>query len=278
MISFPMKNTTHSRHHHGNENKDMDYVHRHKLKKINPDSDEYEIVLYLDDHLTEFSDELGRVPKKSKDILTETRQLIRNRYPNIKINLIRVIIGGIVVTSIPLMGGNSSAAEESEISGTTSTSTQTSISQSIYYTVLQGDTLWNLSRKFNTSIVDIKQANRLTSDGLMINQRLIIPKAFHTVASGDYLSVLAKKYGTTIQAIKEANGLISDGTRIGQMLIIPSIIGGESQTVATIPVPPVQVITYTVISGDSLSVIAKRFDTTIEALRSDNHLTSDLST
>jgi peptidoglycan DL-endopeptidase LytF len=95
-----------------------------------------------------------------------------------------------------------------------------------YYQVASGDTLWIISRKFNTSVDFIKKANYLISDVLQLNQRLIIPKAFHKVTTGDYLTVLAKKYGTTVDAIKEVNNLTSDATRLGQTLIIPILIDG----------------------------------------------------
>nr|WP_264757809.1 peptidoglycan endopeptidase [Neobacillus dielmonensis] len=148
--------------------------------------------------------------------------------------------------------------------------------KSIYYQATSGDTLYGLSKKFNTSIDNIKRANHLTTDVLQINQRLIIPLAFHTVGPGDYLSVLAKNYGTTAEAIKEANGLVNDAVNLGQTLIIPVVMGTSIPAAATpSPAAPNQTSSYTVVAGDSLSVIAKRFGISVEALKSTNQLTSD---
>jgi peptidoglycan DL-endopeptidase LytF len=250
----------------------MEYFQRHELKKLSSGNDEYAIIVYLNDQLTEISDELGTESKPREDFLTRTKQLINEKYPNIKITMVKVMVGGMALTSINLIGGNASKAEAA---GTTTT--QVSQADSIYYHVGAGDTLWSISKKYNATVDNIKRANQLTSDVLSINQRLIIPKAIHTVAAGDYLTVLAKKYGTTVNAIKEANGLTTDETRIGQTLIIPTLIGGQSVDPNTIaPSTSTQVTKYTVVSGDSLYAIAKRFGTSVDALRSNNQLSSDI--
>lgn len=250
----------------------MEYFQRHELKKSS-ENDEYSIIVYLNDQLTEFSEELGTETKPREDFLTKTKQLINEKYPNIKITMVKVMVGGMALTSIDLIGENSSSAKAA---GTTTTP-HVSQTDSIYHQVSAGDTLWNISRKYNATVDNIKQANHLRSDVLSINQRLIIPKAIHTVATGDYLTVLAKKYGTTVNAIKEANGLTTDETRIGQTLIIPTLIGGQAaETNTSVPSTPTQGTKYTVVSGDSLFAIAKRFGTSVDALKSSNQLSSDL--
>ena len=45
----------------------------------------------------------------------------------------------------------------------------------IEYTVRAGDTLWLLSRRYNTTVDAIKQLNGLSSDMLSIGQVLKIP-------------------------------------------------------------------------------------------------------
>ncbi|WP_078433814.1 LysM peptidoglycan-binding domain-containing protein [Metabacillus halosaccharovorans] len=253
----------------------MDNNPRFKLERMNNQKDEYKIVLYLD-NLSEFSNELGTIPRERKDVITIAKQIVKVNYPNLKVKMVKVIIGGIAVTSLPLVSDNSPRVQAEE--RTKSTITQDG---SVYYQVLSGDTLWNLSKKFNTTIDHIKRANHLTSDILRLNQQLIIPKAFHTVETGDYLTVLAKEYGTTVHAIKTANGLTSDSTRLGQILTIPIVMNAQGSNSVSSQSPPVatnknQPTTYTVVPGDTLSHIGKRYGTTVEALRSTNQLTSDL--
>lgn len=90
------------------------------------------------------------------------------------------------------------------------------------YTVVAGDTLWELAERFGTSVSAIKTANGLTSDTIQIGQVLKIPGKVHTVVAGDTLWELAETYDTTVAAIKELNGLTSDTIQIGQVLRIPS--------------------------------------------------------
>lgn len=141
----------------------------------------------------------------------------------------------------------------------------------ITYTVVAGDTLWALARRFNTTVDAIKSLNNLTSDRLSIGQTLLIPKTngnitppnylTYTVIAGDTLWALARRFNTTVNAIKSLNNLTSDQLSIGQQLKIPS--GTQN------------VITYTVVAGDNLWRIALRFNTTVDAIKQLNNLTSD---
>ncbi|GKU83007.1 hypothetical protein NCCP28_24030 [Niallia sp. NCCP-28] len=251
----------------------MNEYQRYKLKKKDPQSDEYILIIYADNYLLEFSDELGNSQKEKTSIISTAKQIIRERYPSFKVTMIKVMVGGIVVTALPFIAYNPMSAQAAE-----PTAVNSQISSSIYYEVKAGDTLWNISKKFNASIDQIKQANQLSTDMLQLNQRLLIPQAFHKVEAGDYLTVLAKKYNVSVAAIKEANGLTSDATNLGQILIIPLLINNQS---LSNPAPAAatannQGTNYIVVSGDSLSLIAKRFGTTVEALKSSNQLTSDM--
>ena len=85
----------------------------------------------------------------------------------------------------------------------------------------------------------------------------------YTVRSGDTLWVLAQRYGTTVDAIKSLNGLTSNILNIGQVLKIPTPTDYNY-------------FEYTVRSGDTLWVLAQRYGTTVNAIKSLNGLTSDL--
>lgn len=172
--------------------------------------------------------------------------------------------------------------------GTVQTATQQT-----NYVVVSGDTLFRLSQRFGTSVDAIKQANNLTSDFLRIGQSLTIPngqttttptqqtqltqQTNYTVVSGDTLSAIAKRYGTTVDAIKTRNNLTSDFLRIGQALVIPS--NGtvtSTQPPSTQTTAPTTTTTYIVVAGDTLSQIAARNGTTVDAIRRSNQLTTDL--
>lgn len=84
----------------------------------------------------------------------------------------------------------------------------------------------------------------------------------YEVQSGDSLYKLATKYGLTINELKEANNLTKNIIYQGQYLYIPN---GNHQNGRN----------YTVISGDTLTKIAKKFATTVTRLQTANNLTND---
>ncbi|MBD5529666.1 MAG: LysM peptidoglycan-binding domain-containing protein, partial [Lachnospiraceae bacterium] len=141
------------------------------------------------------------------------------------------------------------------------------------YVVRSGDTLWLIARRYNTTVDAIKRLNGLTGDNLNIGQVLRIPTSESTggsyfeyvVRSGDSLWLIAQRYNTTVDAIKNLNGLSGNALSIGQILKIPS--AGAS---------PVPYFEYTVRSGDTLWQLARRYGTTVSAIKSLNGLSSDI--
>ncbi len=85
----------------------------------------------------------------------------------------------------------------------------------------------------------------------------------YTVKSGDTLYAIASRFNTTVDAIKRLNNLTSNTLQIGQVLKIPTEEKEESTT------------TYTVKRGDTLYAIASRFNTTVDAIKRLNNLTSN---
>ncbi|MCM1536764.1 MAG: LysM peptidoglycan-binding domain-containing protein [Clostridium sp.] len=148
----------------------------------------------------------------------------------------------------------------------------------IEYVVRSGDTLWQLAQRYNTTVDAIKRLNGLTSDNLRIGQVLQIPSSGtgssggastsyfeYTVRSGDTLWLLAQRYNTTVDAIKNLNGLSGNNLSIGQILKIPS--SGASSS---------PYFEYTVRSGDTLWLLAQRYDTTVDAIKNLNGLSSNI--
>ena len=80
----------------------------------------------------------------------------------------------------------------------------------------------------------------------------------YTVVKGDTLSSIAKKYGTTYQKLAKYNGIENPNLiHVGQKIKIPGTVQ-EKPAPASKP----EYIVYTVVKGDNLSKIAKRYGTT----------------
>jgi LysM repeat protein len=145
------------------------------------------------------------------------------------------------------------------------------------YTVVSGDTLWSVARKFNVSVDELKSLNNLTTNSISVGQVLKIPgyipptqtQTTYVVQKGDSLWSIASAFNTTTADIMSLNNLTSTTLSIGQELKIPS------PTTPTTPITPTN-NTYTVQSGDSLWTIANKFGVTVTELRSLNNLTSDI--
>lgn len=91
------------------------------------------------------------------------------------------------------------------------------------HTVVSGDTLYSLGKKYGLTVDELKSINKLTSDTIKVGQVLTVSKTTHKVVSGDTLFSLAKKYETTVAALKSLNGLKSDTIKVGQILRLPEI-------------------------------------------------------
>ena len=94
------------------------------------------------------------------------------------------------------------------------------------YIVKKGDSLYQIAKKYNTTVAELKKLNNLTSNLLSINQELIVPGikeeyTVYIVKKGDSLYQIAKKYNTTVEEIKKLNNLKSNLLSINQELYIP---------------------------------------------------------
>ncbi len=85
----------------------------------------------------------------------------------------------------------------------------------------------------------------------------------YCIQPGDSLYLIAVKYGITVSSIMQSNGLWST-----------TIIPGQTLKITPKNTAPTVSSVYTVCSGDTLYLIAQRFGTTVDALKSANNLSS----
>jgi len=170
------------------------------------------------------------------------------------------------------------------------------IPETFRYTIQPGDSLYLIGLKFGTNAAALINANGLKSAEIYPGQTLTIPRQLqgqHIVTTGDTLYLLAKRYGTTIDALVKLNGLKTTELLPGQALLLPGSETGAAQPDTeqvgssdggTAPVPaggrwspvPEGVSLYHVRSGETLWELAQRFNTTQSAIKTTNHLHTDL--
>ena len=108
-----------------------------------------------------------------------------------------------------------------------STPPSNSTSKDTVYTVVKGDTLRKIAKKYGTTYQKLAAYNSIANpNNISIGQEIRIPNPTlpltYTVVKGDSLGKIAKKYGTTTQKLADYNN-ISNPNRIyvGQKIKIP---------------------------------------------------------
>lgn len=141
------------------------------------------------------------------------------------------------------------------------------------YIVQKGDSLYSIAGRFGTSVQALMDLNNLLTTNLSIGQTLKLPSSgqvtppaqntnTYIVQKGDSLYAIAGKYGTTVNKLMELNNLSTSALAIGQKLIVPS--------------SNITTKTHTVASGDTLYSIARRYNTTVDAIKRANNLSSNM--
>lgn len=144
----------------------------------------------------------------------------------------------------------------------------------ITYTVKPGDTLSKIARKYGTTVSNIISLNPSIKNPNLIYPGEIftikqsdnenVTSTVYTVVRGDTLSEIALKYDTTVTNLVKLNN-ISNPNLIypGQKIIIYNNVNLPNECGKTF---------YTIKRGDTLTKIAKKFDTTISAIVSLNNI------
>ncbi len=181
--------------------------------------------------------------------------------------LVLVVMSGMTVAAVGAEPAPGPLVDTSPLATPTPTS-----GDGFYYTVLRGETLYSIARRFGVTVQAVVQANGLLNPNLIFaGQVLWIPgvsgsptgSTVYIVKWGDTLYSIARRYGTTVYALMDANGLQGTTIYAGQRLVIPgSGTSWPSQTV------------HVVQRGETLWAIARRYGTTPWVIAAANRLTN----
>ncbi|ADL12746.1 LysM peptidoglycan-binding domain-containing protein [Acetohalobium arabaticum] len=139
------------------------------------------------------------------------------------------------------------------------------------YVIKAGDTLYELTQRFETTISALIGANpNIDPDNLQVGQEICIPLQerfpscpegnFYSIQPGDTLYKIAQRFNISVDDLQEANPrLDSQNLNVGEIICIP---------LATPPVEcPESTVEYQIQAGDTFYEVAKRFGTTVEELQ-----------
>ena len=141
------------------------------------------------------------------------------------------------------------------------------------YIVKEGDTLFAIARKYNTTPQVLKELNNLTTNTLSIGQILKVPGIeeeiieedeydIYTVEKNDSLWKISQKYNIPVTELIDINNLNNLTLQIGQKLLVPKLEINE----------------YIIKEGDTLWSIAKKYNISVQELKEINNLNSNLLT
>jgi LysM repeat protein len=130
------------------------------------------------------------------------------------------------------------------------------------YTIVKGDILANIAKKFHVSVKAITEANPgIEPTKLKIGQKIHIPvpvtpaaptaaapvptespsaagEQTYTVKSGDNLTKIATQHGVSVKALRAANALKTDSIKVGQKLKIPAKAASAPVAAPATPAEP----------------------------------------
>lgn len=178
-----------------------------------------------------------------------------------------------------------------------------------YHTVKRGESLGLVSNKYGVTVSDLKRWNNLKSNTINSGKRLkiqmnsipdkiVAPKevpqvvekqesvvastenttpestsenevVVYTVQKGDNLSSIARKFNITVAELKELNHLEDTNVKLDSKLKVV-----KSNAVATVEkeIEKKDFVNYTVVKGDNLGNIAKRYNVSVASLQEWNEL------
>lgn len=170
--------------------------------------------------------------------IVPNQEKVSNKIVNTKVNP-KTLEGIAVITNspveiktealgeeLPSLNSSLAFADNNSIEGSVSLfDSENKREKIINYTVVDGDTVWSIAKKFNITTNTIKWANNLgdidsVKPGQII-QILPISGTLHKVAEGEDLNKIASTYSASVPQILDENGLVDENVEVGQILLIP---------------------------------------------------------
>jgi len=140
-----------------------------------------------------------------------------------------------------------------------------------YYLVKKGDSLYEISLKFNVPIKQLRTLNNLTSTKIKIGQRLRVPQKLNVssgfqknyrVKKGDSLSSISEKFNVQIVNLKRYNNLRDNKIFVGQYMRLKDNLNNKKNY-------------HFVKKGENLTYIARKYGLAVSTLRKKNRISGN---
>lgn len=152
--------------------------------------------------------------------------------------------------------------------------------ESDFYTVQKGDSLWKIATKFGITVDELKELNNLKNNTITVGQNLKVKLTeekpiedylLYTIKSGDSLWKIASMYDTTVDTLMSINNLKGTTLTINQQILVP-----KKKDIDIDINKNDKGIYYTVKSGDTLYKIASSYNVGVDKIKSANKLNSNI--
>ena len=173
----------------------------------------------------------------------------------------------------------------------------------VRHKIKNGETLSQISEKYRTTTALIREVNKIRGTQIRAGKYLMVPtatrsiktytmsknsriekiqntdrkgsKTEHMVRSGQSLWSISRSYGVSTQALAKWNGIAPiDTLRVGQKLVVwtSSAVAQPVSLERASPDQPLHALRYTVRKGDSLYLIADRFNIRVADIKRWNEI------
>jgi len=187
------------------------------------------------------------------------------------------------------LGQNLQIAQAATQTSKSAANKEEAAATSISYKVKKGETLSSISKKYNVTEDELKTMNNLKSSAIRFGQELKVNQpsematvtngtkttkaesavATYKVKKGETLSDIAEKNNVSVAELKSINNLHTSNLRAGQQL---QLAGKDTQSEKEAVTKAEKTIVHKVESGESLYVIAKKYNVAIDELKRLNNL------
>lgn len=154
----------------------------------------------------------------------------------------------------------------------------------IIHRVFPGETLFALSRKYNTQVDQIRKVNASVDiDNLSVGDSLRVPmfpelsqgaKTIHTVKEGETLFRISRTYNVSMDEIRQWNAIGDQALSIGQPIVIYHIADTNATALLT-SIDEKKYVIHSVKQGETLFAISRAYGVSVKELVQRNKLSNE---